>query len=160
MKSRRYDPFPSEHRLSRLQTWLGAALARAAVHMLGAVAPKLVAEWLKRMRERTTIVLVARALKRYDGPCAKARIFHRRKVHRVTIRRMAGGLFRRALKAPTLEGQLKAIQRVLADAERWIAAFLRRFAQRFSRLRRFLHVLTQDAAPASRALAPCAADSS
>jgi hypothetical protein len=160
MKRPRPDKLPTEHRLRRLQTWLGALLARAGVHVLDKVAPSLVADWLKLQRKRATILLVVRAMKRFTVPPRSERIFHRRIVHRVTIRRMAGSAFRRALKARTLSGQLAAIQCALANAERWIAALLRRFAQLFSRLLRFLFALAQDAAPPAHAHVPCAADSS
>lgn len=160
MQSRYHDLLPSEHRLLRLQSWLGGLLAWAAVHVIGAVAPALVAAWLNQQRRRATVVLVARALKRFVVPGARRAVFHRHIQHRVTIRRMAGAAFRRALKARTLEGQLRAIQRALADAERWIAAFLRRFSQRFTRLMRLIHALEQIKATRAGAGASFAADSS
>ena len=133
MKRPRPDKLPTEHRLRRLQTWLGALLAWAAVHVVGQVAPSLVADWLKRQRRRAAILLVVRATKRFRIPAYYGceRRFHRCVTHRVTIRRLAGCALRRALKAPTLAGEFAAIQRALADAERWIAHLLRRFAQLF-----------------------------
>jgi hypothetical protein len=130
MQSRR-SPFPSNHRLARLTTWLVLWLARF-VAVFEAIAPREAERLLVSAQHLARTLLVVRTLRRL--PTRKPTRRKRGARNPMNLRIAAGGAWRRALRGRSMAERCAALQRVLADIETWITRTLRRFKRRFTRL--------------------------
>jgi hypothetical protein len=161
MQSHQPPPAPiSVKRLFQLQGWVRRTLIWAAAIAIALAAPHHARAFVCRMRGYAGMLLIARAVLRMPmprhGPRAHAHLL--RATRAITKRRILGHRFRRALRARGLIAQARAVARVLANAETWIAAIMRR---RLPRLALTEAPHTQTAPEPIAAIAACAyADSS
>ncbi|PZO52371.1 MAG: hypothetical protein DCF16_09600 [Alphaproteobacteria bacterium] len=146
-------PLPSEHKLTRLQTWTKLTLLWAVAHVLGVIAPDIARGFLARMKRNASVLLIARAILRMRMPLHSPRAHvHLLGPRRdVTNRRILGAAFRRAIRARGLVAQARALAAILDNAEAWIARIARRRLSRLIRRPRMrqaapLHVVAIAAA--------------
>ena len=149
----------SDHRLARLLTWARLWLVWA-LSVLGALCGDWLREELDYIARGVVSVLVIKAAKRarpskrgrHLRPLHAPRGFRMRAHMSAGRRRFLGARIRRALAGRDGSARIAAIQRMLREAERWIAYLARRFG-RLTRMRPIVLVAPPafacaDAAPA------------